>query len=51
MVQVDVFSSCLLTEKMNGSKTVTREQFLGLFDNSLSWTAVSLADSAGKRRL
>lgn len=44
-------SLCLLTEKLNGSKTVTREQFLGLFDNSLFWTVVSLADSAGKRRL
>ena len=38
-------------QRMNGSKTVTREQFLGLFDNSLFWTAVSLADDAGKRRL
>ena len=44
-------SLCLLTEKLNGSKTVTKEQFLGLFDNSLFWTAVSLADSAGRRRL
>lgn len=44
-------SLCLLTERMNGSKTVTREQFVGLFDNSLFWTAASLTDAAGKRRL
>ena len=44
-------SLCLLTERLNGSKTVTRAQFLGLFDNSLFWTAVSLPDRAGRRRL
>lgn len=41
----------LLTERINGAKTVTREQFLGLFDNSLFWTVVSLPRASGGRRL
>jgi len=40
-----------LTERINGSKTVTKEQFVGLFDNSLFWTAASMPDNSGKRRL
>jgi len=46
------FKSLLfLTERINGSKTVTKEQFLGLFDNSLFWVVASLPDRSGKRRL
>lgn len=41
----------LLTERINGSKVVTKEQFLGLFDNSLFWAAASLPQKAGGRRL
>lgn len=40
-----------LTERINGSKTVTKDQFLGLFDNSLFWAVASLPDRSGKRRL
>jgi hypothetical protein len=40
-----------LTGRINGSKTVTRDQFLGLFDNSLFWTVASLPDRSGRRRL
>lgn len=41
----------LLTERLNGSKTVTKSQFLGLFDNSLFWLAASIPDNNGRRRL
>ena len=41
----------ILTERINGSKTVTREQFLGLFDNSLFWAVASMPDKAGRRPL
>jgi hypothetical protein len=40
-----------LAARVNGSKTVTKDQFLGLFDNSLFWTVASLPDRSGKRRL
>ncbi|MGH9410868.1 MAG: caleosin family protein [Vicinamibacterales bacterium] len=40
-----------LTARINRSNTVTRDQFLGLFDNSLFWLAASLPDRSGRRRL
>ncbi len=46
------FESLLaLTERVNGSRVVTRDQFLGLFDNSLFWTVASLPDRSGRHRL
>jgi hypothetical protein len=46
------FESLLaLTARINGSPIVTRDQFLGLFDNSLFWTVASLPDRSGRRRL
>lgn len=46
------FSSLLaLTARLNKSKTVTRDQFVGLFDNSLFWIVASLPDRSGRRRL
>jgi hypothetical protein len=44
-------SLLLLTERLNRSKTVTKSQFLGLFDNSLFWLAASIPDKHGRRRL
>jgi hypothetical protein len=44
-------SLCLLTERINHSKTVTKQQFLGLYDNSLFWRVASLPDRSGKRTL
>jgi caleosin-related protein len=44
-------SFLILTETINGSKTVTRDQFLGLFDNTLFWTAASRPDISGRRKL
>jgi hypothetical protein len=41
----------MLTGRLNGSRTVTKAQFLGLFDNSLFWTAVSIPDKTGRRKL
>src|SRR5688572_8074376 len=40
----------VLTEQINGSKTVTKEQFIGLFDNSLFWAAASLPPRSGRGR-
>jgi hypothetical protein len=40
-----------LTSRINGSRTVTRDQFVGLFDNSLFWAVASLPDRSGRRRL
>ena len=46
------FGSLLaLTARINGAETITRDQFNGLFDNSLFWTAASLPDRSGRRRL
>ena len=44
-------SMFLLTERLNGSKTVTKSQLLGLFDNSLFWRVASLPNKRGRRRL
>lgn len=40
----------VLTEQINGSKIVTKEQFLGLFDNSLFWAAASMPHRSGRGR-
>jgi Ca2+-binding EF-hand superfamily protein len=40
-----------LTERINGSKTITRKQFVALFDNSLFWTLASIPDRSGRRKL
>ena len=40
----------VLTEQINGSKTVTKDQFIGLFDNSLFWAAASLPHRSGRGR-
>jgi len=46
------FGSLLaLTARINGSRTVTRDQFVGLFDNSLFWAVASLPDRSGRRPL
>jgi len=46
------FNSLLaLTARINGSPTVTRDQFVGLFDNSLFWAVASLPDRSGRRPL
>lgn len=44
-------SLCLLTARLNRSATVTKEQFRGLFDNSLFWTTASIPDPTGRRAL
>jgi hypothetical protein len=44
-------SLLLLTARINGSRTVTKDQFLGLFDNSLFWAAASIPDRSGRRAL
>lgn len=44
-------SLCALSAKSNGAATVTRTQFLGLFDNSLFWAAVSMPRGSSGRRL
>jgi Caleosin related protein len=41
----------LLTGRANGRKTVTKAQFLGLFDNSLFWTVASMPQPVDGRRL
>jgi hypothetical protein len=41
----------VLTERINGSKTVTKAQFVGLFDNSLFWAVASIPQRSGGRTL
>ena len=46
------FESLLaLVARMNGTETITKEQFCGLFDNTLFWSVVSMPHGARGRAL